>query len=236
MKIGIMQPYLFPYLGYFSLIRATDVWVVFDEVQFIRHGWIERNRVLNSGCGWQYIKIPLVKAPRQNLIKDTYIRNDENWKNKIFAQLTCYKKKAPYYSQVVDLLEKIFKEKNIDITSLNILALTMVCDYIGISFNYDIFSQTEMDISCNIKEPGDWAFQISKYYEAKVYINPYGGGDIFDVEKFRKEGIDIKFLKNNLSIYDQRNGEFEPGLSIIDVLMFNSPRETLKLVESYKFC
>ncbi|ULC60556.1 WbqC family protein [Flaviramulus sp. BrNp1-15] len=236
MKLGIMQPYFFPYLGYFSLIDATDFWVVFDEVQFIRHGWVERNRVQNSDGGWQYIKVPLVKAPRQNLIKDTFIRFNENWESKILAQLTCYKKKAPYYNQVINLLEKIFEKKNKDITSLNILVLKKVCEYIGMEFNYDVFSQTEMDFSSTIKKPGDWALQISKYYEASTYVNPYGGIDIFDRENFQKEGIGIKFLKNNLDIYNQRNKKFEPGLSIIDVLMFNSPKETKKLIESYKFC
>lgn len=231
-----MQPYFFPYIGYFSLIKATDFWVVFDNVQFIRHGWIERNRVLNSADGWQYIKVPLVKASRQNLIKDTYIRFDENWESKILSQLTCYKKKAPYYNQVINLLKQVFEEKNKDITSLNILSLKKVCEYIGMEFNYDVFSETEMDFSNTVKEPGDWALQISKYYKASTYINPHGGIDIFDKEKFKKEGISIKFLKNNLDTYSQRNERFEPGLSIIDVLMFNSPMEVQELIESYKFC
>ncbi|GAA4976103.1 WbqC family protein [Algibacter aquimarinus] len=236
MKIGIMQPYLFPYIGYFSLIRATDIWVVFDGVQFIRHGWIERNRVLNSNNGWQYIKVPLVKTSRKNLIKDTYIRSDENWESKILAQLTCYKKKAPYYKQVIQLLEQVFDEKKSNITSLNVLALKKVCKYIGISFNYNIYSETKMNLSDQIKVPGDWALQISKYYNAKVYINPYGGIDIFNKEIYRKEEIDIKFLKNDLKSYDQKRSYFEPGLSIIDVLMFNAPEEALNLIESYKFC
>ncbi len=231
-----MQPYFFPYIGYFSLIKATDFWVVFDEVQFIRHGWIERNRVLNSNNGCQYIKVPLVKASRQNLIKDTYIRFNENWENKILEQLTCYKKKAPYYSEVIDLLKQIFKEKNENITTLNVLALEKVCEYIGISFNYDIFSHTEMDFSKTIKEAGDWALQISKHYKANTYINPYGGKDIFDIANYQEQGIDIKFLKNNLDSYNQKKDKFEPGLSIIDVLMFNSPLETQKLIDSYNFC
>jgi hypothetical protein len=236
MKIAIMQPYLFPYIGYFSLIKATDFWVVFDNVQFIRHGWIERNRVLNSNGGCQYIKVPLVKASRQNLIKDTYIRFDENWEDKILAQLTCYKKKAPYYSEVINLIEQIFQKKHKEITSLNVLALEKISEYIGISFDYKIFSQTEMDFSSAIKEAGDWALQISKYYNANMYINPYGGKDIFNIESFQNEGIDIKFLKNNLDSYNQKKNKFEPGLSIIDVLMFNSPFETQKLIDSYTFC
>lgn len=236
MKIGIMQPYFFPYLGYFSLIHVTDFWVVFDDVQFIRHGWIERNRILNSSGGWQYIKVPLVKASRDCLIKDRNIRYQENWENKIFAQLTCYKKKAPYYSEVVELLKRVFSEKKRDITSLNILALEEVCRFIGIPFNYTIASQTQIEFSERIKSSGDWALQISKYYKANIYVNPYSGIDIFNREKFNKEGIDIKFLKNNLIRYNQGENDFEEGLSIIDVLMFNSPGEALELINSYEYC
>ena len=88
-----MQPYFFPYLGYFSLIKATNNWIVIDSVQFIRHGWIERNRIFNPQSDWQYIKVPLVKHSRNTLIKNIKIRKEENWKQKIFAQLMCYKKK-----------------------------------------------------------------------------------------------------------------------------------------------
>src|SRR5215831_5371641 len=175
MKLGIMQPYFFPYLGYFSLIKATDRWVVFDDVQFIRHGWIERNRVLNSSDGWQYIKVPLVKAPRETTIKNSLIRNTENWQDKILAQLTCYKNKAPYYKQVIDILAAVFKEKHVDITSLNVSSLIAVCDYLQISFKYDIFSAMGIDFSSLVKKPGEWALHISKYCGANEYINPHGG-------------------------------------------------------------
>ncbi len=81
MRLAVMQPYFFPYLGYFALIKKSDHFVIFDTPQFIRHGWIERNRILKPVEGWQYIKVPLVKHSRETAIKDIVIRNSENWKD-----------------------------------------------------------------------------------------------------------------------------------------------------------
>ena len=122
MTLGIMQPYFFPYLGYFQLINKVDTFILLDEVQFIRHGWIERNRVLNSNEGWQYIKVPLIKHSRSTLIKDSLIRSSEVWKSKILAQLSCYKRKAPFYNQVIQFLEEI-----LSINFDTIENLTIIC-------------------------------------------------------------------------------------------------------------
>ena len=98
MKLAIMQPYFMPYIGYISLIKNTDQFILFDTVQFIRHGWIERNRILKPNEGWQYIQVPLIKDNgRDTVIKNVRINNAENWKSKIIAQLQHYKKKAPNY-------------------------------------------------------------------------------------------------------------------------------------------
>ena len=97
MKLGIMQPYFFPYIGYFSLIKHTDDFILLDTVQFIRHGWIERNRILKPSDGWQYIMVPLKKHSRETLIKNIEINNEQQWKEKILAQLQHYKKQAPYF-------------------------------------------------------------------------------------------------------------------------------------------
>ena len=98
MKLGIMQPYFLPYIGYFSIIKHTDEFILFDSVQFIRHGWIERNRILKQSGGWQYIQVPIIKNNgRETLIKDIRINNTDNWKTKILAQIQHYKKKSYKY-------------------------------------------------------------------------------------------------------------------------------------------
>ncbi len=233
-SVGIMQPYFFPYLGYFSLIRATDQWVVFDPVQFIRHGWIERNRVLNSEGEWQYIKVPLIKHSRDTLINQIKIRNTEKWQEKILAQLTCYKKKAPYYIQVVDLLKNAFQYNSDSITELNVRMLAACCDYLGVSFDYCYYNDLNIHLGSKEMKAGDWSLEIAKHLGADTYINPVNGQELFDKQLFHEEGIRLVFLKNKLSSYNQKKDTFEAGLSILDVMMFNSKEETLAQIDDYE--
>lgn len=234
MRVGIMQPYFLPYLGYFSLIHATDKWVVFDDVQFIRHGWIERNRVLNSQKELSYIKVPLNKHSRGVFIKDLTINNNLDWKKKIFDQLTSYKNKAPYYYETLELLKEVFNENFESISTLNIHLLRAVCKHVGIPFNYLVFSEMNLNLRDDVKHPGQWALQITKAIGGNVYINPVGGKDLFLESEFIQSNIKLLFCQNNLVRYEQNNLEFKAGLSIIDALMFNSRSEVLELIKKYK--
>ena len=233
MKIGIMQPYFFPYLGYYALIKNTDKWIVFDEVQFIRHGWIERNRILKPNDGWQYISIPLEKHSRETIIKDIKIKNSEDWKERIIKQLEHYKKKAPYYNQVIAFLKDAFLPDIDSISLFNTHLLNETCKYLGISFNYEIYSEMNLFID-PIEGPGDWALNISKALGATCYINPPGGIELFEKPKFEKANIDLNFLNINLREYNQHRNFFESGLSIIDVMMFNSPEAITEMLNQYE--
>ncbi len=229
-----MQPYFFPYLGYFSLIKYTDKWVVFDKIQYIRHGWGNRNRVLKPTEGWQYIIVPLQKHSRNTLIKDIVIKENTDWKARITKQLEHYKKKAPNYRQVVEVLKSCFTLKTNSLTYLNTHLLKKTCEYIGIHFNYEIFSEMNLAIG-NVNDPGEWALRISEAVGAEEYINPPGGEKIFDRRKFEEVNIKLKFLKVNLTEYNQRRSTFEPGLSIVDVMMFNSQEEIKNMLDNYLF-
>ena len=233
MKIGIMQPYFFPYMGYYSLIKNTDKWIILDDVQFIRHGWIERNRILKPNDGWQYISVPLEKHAREALIKNINIRNTEDWKEKILSQVGQYRKKAPYYSQVMPFLMDAFMFQTNSISLLNAHLLNKTCNYLDIPFHYEIYSEMKLKIE-PIHEPGDWALNIAKAVGASCYINPVGGIELFRRDKFRKAGIDLKFLKINLVAYPQGRAVFESALSIIDVMMFNSPEEIRRMLDQYE--
>lgn len=231
MKLGIMQPYFFPYIGYFSLIKHTDMWVVFDTPQFIRHGWIERNRVLNFNNGWIYIKVPLIKHSRGTAIKDIKIRSEVNWKDKIRAQLLPYKNKAPYYNIVIELINEVFQCQSDSIVELNVEGLKIICKYLKIAFDYIVFSKSDIKLT-NINEPDDWALEISKKLGATEYYNSPSGIDFFNASKFQENNINIYFLKNKLIEYNQEKKPFEPGLSIIDVLMFNSLEEIDSMLDN----
>jgi hypothetical protein len=229
MRLGIMQPYFFPYLGYYSLIKHTDKWIIFDNVQFIRHGWIERNRILKPAEGWQYIAAPLMKHERFTTIKDVSIRNNEDWKEKIVRQIDHYKK-APYFSQTRDLLRAALAIETDSIVDLNAHILKTTCDYLSIPFEVNIFSQMNLDMD-PVNHPGEWALHISKAMQAGEYINPPNGIDLFNPVQFKEANIRLTFIKNNLTPYSQRRPQFESGLSIIDVLMFNSIEQTLCLID-----
>jgi hypothetical protein len=224
MKLGIMQPYFFPYLGYYSLIKNTDRWIILDEVQFIRHGWIERNRVLKPAEGWQYISVPLQKHSRETLIKDIHIKSDEDWKGKIIRQLEHYKKRAPFYAAIIKLVNEALSIQTESLVELNANILAKTCEYLQIPFHVNPFSQMNLNID-PVKHAGEWALNISKALDALEYINPSGGNEIFNNDQFEKQNIKLSFLKNQLLPYNQRRESFEAGLSIIDVMMFNSLSE-----------
>lgn len=236
MKIAIMQPYFMPYIGYFSLIKHSDMFILFDTVQFIRHGWIERNRVLKQNEGWLYIKIPLIKSGRDTLIKDCYIDNSTDWKRKIISQLNTYKKLAPNYHKVMNLMEELFKKDYNDITILNKISLEIVLDYLGIEKEIYVFSQMNVEIQ-EAQAPDEWALNICKSIrkEKKItYINPIGGLEFFDRKKYIDNAIDIYFQKMKLEQYSQHRESFESGLSMIDVLMFNSVEEVNLMLDQYE--
>lgn len=235
MKLGIMQPYFFPYIGYISLIKHTDKFILFDPVQFIRHGWIERNRILKPESGWQYISVPLVKHERETLIKDIQINNNENWKEKILAQLQHYKKKSPFYKQTIEVVQKGLDIKTDSIVKLNYSTLKAVCEYLEIPFDCEIFSEMNLEIEA-VNAPDEWALNICKAMGYKEYWNPPGGIEFFDGKKYESAGIDLKFHKINIQPYPQRRGpeNIETGLSIIDVMMFNSPEQIKEMLDDFE--
>lgn len=235
MKLGIMQSYFFPYIGYFSLIKNTDRFILLDVVQFIRHGWIERNRVLKPDEGWQYIRVPLQKHHRDTKIIDILIDNTQKWQDKIIAQIQHYKKKAPYFSEVVSLLKEVFSREYTTITELNKASLTTVCRYLQISTPIEIFSEMKLNIEPP-NAPDEWALNICKALgNVSEYWNPPGGISFFDRSKYEKNGIKIKFQSIKITPYDQKRPVFEPGLSIIDVMMFNPVDKINYLLDQYEF-
>lgn len=235
MKIAIMQPYFFPYLGYFGLIKNTDRWIVFDTPQFIYHGWIERNRVIKPVDGWQYINVPLKKHSRVTSIKDIEIRNTEKWEELILAKLTVYKNIAPNYKVVIDLLNNVFSKKAEHICKLNCIILESICQFLDIKWNYNIYSEMDLLVD-KVNAPDEWALNICKAIGGVTeYWNLPGGKDFFYTKKYTDNNITIRFFKQNLQSYNQNRKYFEPGLSIIDILMFCSSEEINEMLNNYEF-
>mgnify|MGYP003369580672 FL=1 len=234
MRLGIMQPYFFPYIGYISLIKHTDLFILLDDVQFIRHGWIERNRILKpGGGGWNYIAVPLKRHHRETPIREIRINNEIEWKQKIKAQLVCYKR-APYYRQVTGMLEEVFAEEYQDITSLDQMALRKTCEYLHIDTPIEVCSRMNLDFEL-AKYADEWALNICKAIDGvDEYWNPIGGMTFFDRSKYSGAGIDLKFMDMKLKEYGQFQGRFEKGLSILDVMMFEPAEHINEMLEGYR--
>lgn len=232
MKLSIMQPYLFPYLGYYSLIENTDEFVFFDTPQYIRKGWINRNRILSSDNVPIYFTIPVRKADRNTPIQNIKVSEDLKWKKQFWGSLIRYKS-APYYNKVIDVVKPVIEEDTVFISKIAITSIIKVAEYLGIETKFHIFSEMDMDFP-EVKEPDEWALYISKEMHADVYVNPPGGISFFDRDKYVKNGLELQFLKQDLPKYKQFNNEFVPGLSIIDVMMFNSPADIRDMMRNYE--
>ena len=230
-----MQPYFFPYIGYWQLINAVDEFILFDEVQYIRHGWINRNRILKKGGGWRYIQIPIEKHSRETLIKDIKIVKDIDIRGIIANALSYYKEiRAPNYEIVMNIINDVLvKDLDRDITKFNKNIMSSICNYLGIKTPISISSDYEFDYT-NVRGSGDWALEISKQMGVDEYINPIGGKELFDVKKFDTEGIKIRFLEPYKIEYKQVGDIFKPSLSIIDVLMFNEKDIIVDMLSKYR--
>ena len=234
-KIGIIQPYFFPYLGYISLLKHTDRFILLDTVQFIQRGWIERNRILKQNDGWLYIQVP-VKKPngRASLIKECLLDNNQPWKDKILSQMAIYKKIAPFYKPTLDFVKETLSKDFDDITTLNRHVLTEICNYLDMPREIVTFSEMELKIE-QPRDSDEWALNICKSIGPKVtYVNPIGGMSFYSREKYQQSDIDIFFHEIELRDYQQGGRVFEPGLSILDALMFNSKEEVHEMLDQYK--
>lgn len=227
MRLSIMQPYFFPYLGYFDLVARVDRWVVFDTPQYVRHGWVNRNRILHPETGWQYIVVPLKKHGRSTPILDIEIHEDGRWKRRMVGQLEHYRKRAPYFRETMDLLAETLETDTRSLAELDVKSLEAVCRRLAIPFRPEWYSRMNLPIG-DVDAPGDWALEIAAAMGAREYVNPPGGAQLFDREQFERRGIELTLQRFEPLVYDCPPYQFEPNLSILDVLLWNSP-EAIRL-------
>lgn len=225
MKLAIMQPYFFPYLGYFELINCVDKWIVFDIVQYNSKSWMSRNRILHPAEGWQYINIPVEKHSKGTLLKDIKVKSLLKTRDNIIGKLTHYKKKAPFYEQTISLINEAFSKINSNkLVDINVKLLESVSDYLELDFQYEICSELNLKLP-EINYSGQWALEISDVLGAGEYINLPGGKEIFRQDEFNSRKIDLTFIDELNFKYDCTPYTFTGGLSIIDVLMWTTLEE-----------
>lgn len=228
MNIAVMQPYFFPYLGYFQLINLVDRFYLYDDVNFIRRGWVNRNRVLLAGKPY-WFTLPLVDASQNRKINEHDIARDRNFV-KLEASLKHAYAKAPMFEQVFPLLCRLLRdeENNLAIFLKNTLAA--VTEYIGISKPILVTSETAMHGEAKGQ---DRILEICCAVGASRYINPVGGQQLYDQDAFSTRGIDLQFLQSRPVMYQQYAGGFQPQLSIIDVMMFNDRLEIQSMLNEF---
>lgn len=219
MKLAIMQPYIFPYIGYFQLISSVDQFVVYDNIQFTKKGWINRNRILVNGKD-EYFTIPIKKDSDYLHVVDRKLADTfQTEKLKLLRKISEAYKKAPYFSTVFPLIESILNRDADNLFEFVYHSLLMTCKFLGIHTQF-IVSST-IDIDHQLKSQ-DKVLAICKALQADQYINPIGGVELYAKEIFIGHNIRLNFIRSNAIEYPQFKNEFIPWLSIVDVMMFNS--------------
>jgi len=234
MKVASHQPYFFPYIGYFSLISAVDTFIFFDISQFNRKSWMTRNRILKPDCTWQYFNAGTQYLHVNGMLTECKLIEDLAWKEKIVAQLEHYKKKAKFYSETITFIYELLYGTETFLADFNVKSTIAIANKLNI--DTAIYRYSEIKSQVEKAEKGNlWGLNICKALGANTYINAPGGVMLYSVNDYKEAGIKLGFIQHKLTRYSQNNQNFIPGLSIIDVLMFNGFEKTSNLVKDYWF-
>jgi hypothetical protein len=231
MRIAIMQPYFFPYLGYFQLINAVDKFIIYDDVNYINKGWINRNNILVNNNP-NMILVPLIGASQNRLIKDIEVVDEIKWKEKLLKTIQLNYKKAPYFSKVFLLFEDVLMSESRNISDLNCLAILKTCNYLNI--NTELIKTSSQYANSNLKGENR-IIDICLKENASLYINPIGGRLLYNENHFKEKNILLNFINTRPYSYNQNSEIFVPYLSIIDTMMYCSPEEIMaNLINQYE--
>jgi hypothetical protein len=227
MKLGIMQPYFFPYIGYFQLIQLVDVYVIADDLNFIKNSYIKKNSILENGAP-TLLSLELIGASQNKLINEVEVGKNTD---KLLTGIQRRYAKAPYFKDVFPLLQTILLTQEKNLARFLGESLIKISDYLDI--------ETKFLYSSEIEKNNDLTFDariidICKSVGSDHYINAIGGKELYSKDDFAREGIKLNFIDTKEIEYKQFDKEFVPNLSIIDVLMFNSKEETKELLQQYE--
>jgi hypothetical protein len=234
MKAAIMQPYLFPYIGYFQLIATADAFVFYDDVNFIKQGWINRNRILVKNEPMLFT-VPVVGISSFDTICNVKIHkgNFQIWKGKFLTTVRQSYSKAPFFASAFNLVEEVLNSDVETIADLAILSVERVCSQLGIT---KPFKRSSVDFASSKElDRAERLINICGQLKATEYINPIGGTELYEKDFFQQRGIKLHFIRSSDTIsYSQgKNPVFVPWLSVIDVLMFAPNDQILQLLNMY---
>lgn len=227
MKMAIMQPYFLPYVGYYQLIAAVDTFVVYDNIQYTKKGWINRNRMLRNGSDVTF-SLPIKKdSDYLDVVQRELAPNFD--RKKLLNQFKGAYGRAPFFEQSLPLLERVVCYENNNLFRYIYHSIVEICAYLGIKTKIEVSSEIEIDHDQKGQEK---VISLCKALSADTYINSIGGMDLYGADEFSESGISLKFIRPKPFEYQQFGAEFVPWLSFVDVLVFNEPEVIRSCVNS----
>lgn len=227
MTLGMMQPYFFPYIGYFQLMQVVDIYVLADDLNFMKNGYIKKNSILDQGAPTA-ILLPLVGASQNKLINEIEVGENVD---KLLTGIQRRYTKAPYFKDVFPLLQTIILNEEKNLARYLGSSLMKIADYLNIETAFLYSSEIDKDNSLKFDAR---IIDVCKRSGADHYINAIGGAALYEKEKFADEGITLNFIDTKEIEYKQFDKEFVPNLSIIDVMMFNSKEDIKAMLDQYE--
>lgn len=226
-----MQPYFFPYIGYFQLINSVDEFIIYDNIQYTKKGWVNRNRILVNQKD-DYISIPLKKDSdflnvNERFLADTWSSDRKKILNRIVESY----RKSPHFESAYILVENCLNFDDHNLFNFVYNSLKETLNYLSVKTKVIVSSSLVIDHDLKSENK---VLEICRNQGATSYINPIGGVNLYSKEKFEINGIKLHFQKSNFIEYSQFKNEFIPWLSIIDVLMFNSKEEVNYFLNDYQ--
>lgn len=225
-----MQPYFFPYLGYWQMFHAVDKFVILDDVNYIKRGYINSNSILINGTANKFT-IPLEKASQNKLINESKLVEDSSWKEPFLRKVEMAYKKAPYFRSLFPVFKEIVLYDETDLVAYLKYSFEKVKEYLNLTTEILVSSEIEKN---NLLKAEDRILEICKCLKTDVYINAIGGQALYHRERFAENNIELKFIKMGKYKYKQFTNTFIPNLSFVDVLFFNSKEEVKQLLDNYE--
>ena len=229
MKLAIMQPYFFPYIGYFQLIAAVDLFIVYDNVKYTKKGWFNRNRMLRNGRDVIF-SLPLKRDSDHLDVRERTLAADFD-RDKLLNQLEGAYRRAPYFAQTFPLVEQIVRHDETNLFRFLHHSIVSTCGHFGITTRMKVSSDIVADHDLRSQ---DRVLALCEAVGASIYINPIGGAELYANETFKEKSIELKFIRPKPFEYAQFDHAFVPHLSIVDVMMFNS-KETISAAIKDRF-
>ena len=229
-KAAIMQPYVFPYIGYFQMIYASDIFVFYDDVNYIKRGWINRNRIAMNDSDL-LITFPVKKASQNKRICEIELGESKAYK-KVLKTIEMAYAKSPFFSDVFPIIERSVLTPSESIADFAANSVIEICNYLGLKREFK-FSSLNFEDTKGL-EKADRLIEICRQLTVHKYINAIGGQELYDKPYFEERGVQLHFIEPKLNPYPQNSSSFIPGLSIIDIIMNNSIEHTIEMLSNYQ--